>query len=162
MPTNLYGPNDNFDLTSSHVLPALLRKFHEAKAAGASDVVVWGTGTPRREFLHVDDLAGACLFLMHHYSDLPHVNVGTGVDVTIRELAEMIRDEVHPQASLVFDESKPDGAPRKLLDVGRLHSLGWRHSIELRDGIASAYRWFLDNRDATRGEPLPVRESEPA
>jgi GDP-L-fucose synthase len=151
MPTNLYGPNDNFDLSSSHVLPALIRKFHDAKVEGRSDVSIWGTGSPRREFLHVDDLADACVFLMRRYDAAEHINVGTGVDLTIRELAEMVRDIVHPQAQLVFDPTKPDGTPRKLLDVARLHALGWRHGIELRDGIASSYRWFLENHATARG-----------
>jgi GDP-L-fucose synthase len=145
MPTNLYGPNDNFDLKSSHVLPALIRKFHNAKQEGRREVVIWGTGSPRREFLHVDDLADACLFLMRNYHDRPHINVGTGEDLTVRELAETVRDVVHPEAELVFDTSKPDGMPRKLLDVSRLRGLGWRHSIELRPGIESSYRWFLDH-----------------
>ena len=143
MPTNLYGPQDNFDLTSSHVLPALMRKFHDAKVAGGNEVVIWGTGTPRREFLHVDDLADACLFLMAHYDAAEHINVGTGEDLSIRELAEMVREIVHPAARLVFDTDKPDGTPRKLLDVSRLHQLGWRHAIELRQGIADTYGWFI-------------------
>jgi GDP-L-fucose synthase len=151
MPTNLYGPNDNFDLASSHVLPALIRKFHDARLAGRDEVVVWGTGTPRRELLHVDDLADACLFLMRRYDAAEHVNVGTGEDLTIREIAEAVRDAVHPGARLVFDTSRPDGTPRKLLDVSRLHALGWRHRIPLREGIASSYRWFLDNHDHARG-----------
>ena len=135
---------------SSHVLPALIRKFHEAGAAGEREVVIWGTGTPRREFLHVDDLADACVFLMERYGDSPHINVGTGEDLSIRELAETIRDIVHPSATLRFDSSKPDGMPRKLLDVSKLHALGWRHRIGLREGIAEAYRWFLDNQDQIR------------
>ena len=151
MPTNLYGPNDNFDLASSHVLPALIRKFHDAKAEGRAEVTIWGTGEPRREFLHVDDLADACLFLMRRYDAAEHLNVGTGEDLTIRELAEMVRDVVHPGARLVFDATKPDGTPKKLLDVSRLHALGWRHKIELAEGIESSYRWFLENRDRARG-----------
>jgi GDP-L-fucose synthase len=150
MPTNLYGPNDNFDLTSSHVLPALIRKFHEAKVAGQDDVVVWGTGTPRREFLHVDDLADACVFLMDTYDDGRHLNVGTGEDLSIRELAEAVRDIVHPSGRVVFDTSKPDGMPRKLLDVSRLHALGWRHRIGLREGIASTYAWFVEHEKTLR------------
>lgn len=142
MPTNLYGPHDNFDLTSSHVIPALMRKFHDAKLTGARDVTVWGTGAPRREFLHVDDLADACVFLMQKYSDLGHLNIGTGEDLTIADLAAMVRDTVYPGARIVFDTSKPDGAPRKLLDVTRLHRLGWRHRIALDDGIRSTYNWF--------------------
>ena len=143
MPTNLYGPQDNFDLTSSHVLPALMRKFHDAKIDGRRDVTIWGSGAPKREFLHVDDLADACVFVMHRYSDTRHVNVGTGEDLTIRELAEMVRDTVYPEARLVFDPTKPDGAPRKLLNVSKLHGLGWRHRIPLRVGIESTYQWFL-------------------
>jgi GDP-L-fucose synthase len=150
MPTNLYGPYDNFDLTSSHVVPALIRKFHEAKVAGVQDVVIWGTGQPRREFLHVDDLASACLFLMEHYDEGQHINVGTGEDLAIRELAEQIRDVVHPGSTLTFDTSKPDGMPRKLLDVTRLHALGWRHRITLAAGIRSTYEWFLANQGALR------------
>lgn len=145
MPTNLYGPRDNFDLTSSHVLPALMRKFHEAKTAGRAEVEIWGSGSPRREFLHVDDLADACVFLMDNYDAAGHVNVGTGVDLSIRELAEMIRDIVHPSATLRFDATKPDGMPRKLLDVSRLRQLGWQHRIELEDGIRATYEWFLEN-----------------
>ena len=144
MPTNLYGPGDNFDLTSSHVVPALIRKFHEAKVEGARSAVVWGTGTSRREFLHVDDLADACLFLMEHYDGEEHINVGTGEDRSIRELAEQIRDIVAPGMAISFDTSKPDGSPRKLLDVGRLHRLGWRHRIELAEGLASTYAWFCN------------------
>jgi GDP-L-fucose synthase len=150
MPTNLYGPNDNFDLTSSHVLPALIRKFHDAKVEGARDVTIWGTGTPKREFLHVDDLADACLFLMNDYDDEIHINVGTGEDQTIAELAGFIRDTVHPSAEIRFDTSKPDGPPRKLLDVSRLHRIGWRHKIELRHGIEDTYRWFLDHGSEAR------------
>ena len=151
MPTNLSGPNDNFDLHSSHVLPALIRKFHDAKEAAASQVVVWGTGEPKREFLHVDDLAEACLFLMRHYEDALHINVGTGSDLSIRDLACQVRSVVHPGAEIVFDTTKPDGAPRKLLDVSRLHSRGWRHRIEIADGIANAYRWFLEHHATARG-----------
>jgi GDP-L-fucose synthase len=147
MPTNLYGINDNFDLESSHVLPALMRKFHDAKAEGREDVRLWGTGSPRREFLHVDDLADACLFLMQRYDAAEHINVGTGEDLSIRELAEMVREVVHPAATIRFDPSKPDGMPRKLLDVTRLHALGWKHEIALADGIRSTYAWFLENRD---------------
>jgi GDP-L-fucose synthase len=151
MPTNLYGPNDNFDLNASHVLPALIRKFHDAKEAERREVVVWGTGSPRREFLHVDDLADACVYVMRHYDAPEHINVGTGLDLTIRELAEAVRAIVHPQAEIVFDASKPDGTRRKLLDVSRLHALGWRHKIELHEGIESSYRWFLANHDHARG-----------
>jgi GDP-L-fucose synthase len=151
MPTNLYGPNDNFDLTSSHVLPALIRKFHDARLAGAREVTVWGSGRPRREFLHVDDLASACVFLMRKYDDEPHINVGTGEDLSIRELAEMIRDVVYPQAQIVFDTSRPDGPPRKLLDISRLRALGWSPTISLRSGIESTYRWFLEHQADARG-----------
>jgi GDP-L-fucose synthase len=139
MPTNLYGPNDNYDLNNSHVLPALIRKFHTAKNNKDAQVVVWGTGKPMREFLHVDDLASACFFLMENYNDELFLNVGTGADVTIRELAEMVKDVVGYSGELIFDTTKPDGTPRKLMDVSRLHQLGWKHSIELRDGIAMVY-----------------------
>jgi GDP-L-fucose synthase len=142
MPTNLYGPGDNFDLTSSHVVPALMRKFHESKIEGSKSATVWGSGTPMREFLHVDDLADACLYLMEHYDGDEHINVGTGEDLSIRQLAEQIRDIVAPGVAIAFDRSKPDGTPRKLLDVSRLHNLGWRHGIQLREGLASTYDWF--------------------
>ena len=142
MPTNLYGPGDNFDLEGGHVLPALMRRFHDAREAGLAEVVVWGTGDARREFLHVDDLADACLFLMDHYSEAGHVNVGTGVDLTIRDLAEAVRDLVHPGADLAFDVSRPDGMPRKVLDVSRLTDLGWTASTGLAEGLASTYEWF--------------------
>jgi GDP-L-fucose synthase len=154
MPTNLYGPNDNFDLTSSHVLPALMRKFHDARMTAERDVTIWGTGSPRREFLHVDDLADACVFLMDRYEGAGHINVGTGEDLSIRELAEMIGSVVYPSARIVFDPSKPDGMPRKLLDVSRLHALGWRHRIALQDGIRSTYAWFLENQALLRTSPL--------
>jgi len=150
MPTNLYGPNDNFDLKSAHVLPAMMRKFHEAKEAGTREVVIWGTGTPRREFLHADDLADACVFLMGHYEGEGHVNVGTGEDLSIRELAEALRAIIYPEAALAWDASKPDGMPRKWLDVSLLHGLGWRHRIGLREGVASTYDWFLRNPDHLR------------
>ena len=143
MPTNLYGPGDNFDLQNSHVLPAMLRKFHEAKLAGRSEVMVWGTGTPRRELLHVDDLADAALFLMQRYDGEEMVNVGVGEDVTIRELAMVVKEVVGYQGEIVFDTSKPDGTPRKLMDVGRLHALGWRAQIPLKEGIRSTYEWYL-------------------
>ncbi|HUJ64332.1 MAG TPA: NAD-dependent epimerase/dehydratase family protein, partial [Acidimicrobiales bacterium] len=144
MPTNLYGPNDNFDLQSSHVLPAMIRKFHEAKTAAEPTVVIWGTGSPMREFLHVDDLADACLFLMQNFDEAEHINVGTGQDLTIRDLAELVGTIVYPDAELVWDTSKPDGMPRKVLDVSRLQSLGWRPTIPLPQGIRSTYEWFLD------------------
>ena len=143
MPTNLYGPNDNFDLAGGHVLPALIRKFHEAKRSESPEVVVWGTGSPMREFLHVDDLADACLFLMCRYSDDRHINVGSGVDLSIRDLADTVRRIVYPEARLLFDSTKPDGAPRKVLDVSRLTELGWSPRIALDDGIRDTYEWFL-------------------
>ena len=154
MPTNLYGPNDNFDLANSHVLPALMRKFHEARKSSASEVVVWGTGRPRREFLHVDDLAAACVFVMNLEQEtfkrllsadsVPLLNVGTGVDVTIRELAELIREVVGFGGDLRFDTTKPDGTPRKLLDVSRLTALGWNAEIDLREGIDRTYHWYRE------------------
>ncbi|HNY29705.1 MAG TPA: GDP-L-fucose synthase [Fibrobacteria bacterium] len=150
MPTNLYGPGDNFDLVSSHVLPAMIRKFHEAKEAGRSEVVIWGTGTPRREFLHVDDLADACLYLMDRYDSGDIVNVGTGEDVTILELAQIVKEAVGFQGEIVLDASKPDGTPRKLLDVTKLRSMGWMHSIGLREGIQGTYRWFIENQSSIR------------
>jgi len=142
MPTNLYGPEDNFDLETSHVLPALIRKFYEAKERGLTEVVIWGTGTPRREFLHVDDLAGACVFLMEHYDGSEIVNIGVGEDQTIRELAEMIAEVVGFDGKLQFDPTKPDGTPVKLLDVGRLNRLGWKARIPLRNGLAETYEWY--------------------
>lgn len=145
MPTNLYGPNDNFDLTSSHVLPALMRKIHEAKLADAPSVTVWGSGTPRREFLHVDDMADACVFLMKSYSSGDIVNVGLGDDISIADLAGLIGEIVGYKGQLVFDTSKPDGTPRKLLDVSRLTAAGWTARTSLRDGIAATYRWYLDH-----------------
>jgi GDP-L-fucose synthase len=145
MPTNLYGPGDNFDLQSSHVLPALIRKFQEAKASGSQEVVIWGSGQPRREFLHVDDLAAAAVHFMLHYNDAEIVNIGTGADLTIRELSEMISGIVGFRGRCVFDASKPDGTPRKLLDVSRASALGWRAGIELNDGIRQTYRWFMEN-----------------
>ena len=144
MPTNLYGPGDNFDLENSHVLPALLRKFHEAKRRGGEEVVVWGTGTPRREFLHVDDLADACLFLLERYDAAEPVNVGWGEDISIRELAELIGTAVGFAGRLHFDVSKPDGTPRKLLDVQRLRALGWAPRIRLREGVEATYKWFVE------------------
>ncbi|WP_335982804.1 GDP-L-fucose synthase family protein [Streptomyces sp. CA2R106] len=139
MPTNLYGPGDNFDLATSHVLPALIRRFHEAAQGGLPEVVLWGSGTPRREFLHVDDLASACALLLRHYDADEPVNVGCGTDLTIRELAETVRDVVGYRGAIGWDTGKPDGTPRKLLDVTRLHALGWRPRIALRDGIAAVY-----------------------
>lgn len=153
MPTNLYGPNDNFDLTSSHVLPALIRKFHEAKIYGAKEVVAWGTGVPKREFLHVDDLAESCLFVMDNYNPTKEenekgpifMNLGTGEDISIKELTEMVKKIVGFKGEVIWDSSKPDGAPRKLLDVSKLSNLGWKFSIGLEEGIASTYQWFLEN-----------------
>ena len=156
MPNNLYGPNDNFDLEKSHVLPAMIRKFHEAKMRGDASVTIWGTGTPLREFLQVDDLAAACLFLLNlddsRYDALLNdpvapalINVGSGQEISIRDLALLVQDVVGFTGTLVFDTDKPDGTPRKLADSSRIHELGWRHTVELRDGIAGAYRWFLDN-----------------
>jgi GDP-L-fucose synthase len=148
MPTNLYGPNDNFSLNSSHVLPALIRKFHDSLGSSAPSVVIWGTGKPRREFLHVDDLADACLFLLDNYEEAMTINVGTGQDLSIAELAELVRDVINPSASLEFDASMPDGTPRKLLDVSRLRSLGWRHRIDLRAGIEQTYRFYCQQASA--------------
>ena len=145
MPSNLYGPNENFDLETSHVLAALLRKAHEAKTKRERELVVWGTGTPRREFLHVDDCASACLFLLEKYDSPEIINVGCGEDVTIRELAELICDVVGFDGELTWDKTKPDGTPRKLLDVSKLRALGWTAGISLRDGIARTYDWFLKN-----------------
>ena len=156
MPTNLYGPNDNFDLNSSHVLPAMIRKFHDAKENGTREVVIWGTGSPKREFLHTDDLADACVYLMRHYEEARHINVGTGLDQSIGDLAGIVRDIVYPEARIVFDTTKPDGTPRKLLDVSKIHALGWRHKIGLRDGVADEYEWFLANRTTARGLAAPV------
>ena len=150
MPTNLYGPGDNFDLQNSHVLPALIRRFHEAKHRGDAEIAIWGSGTPRREFLHCDDLASAVVHLMRTYESEQILNVGCGEDVTIRELAELIAQVVGFQGHLTFDASKPDGAPRKLLDVGRLASLGWSPGISLADGVRSTYDWFVANERRVR------------
>lgn len=145
MPTNLYGPNDNFDLKNSHVLPALIRKFHEAKVNNSEAVEVWGTGTPLREFLYVDDMADACVFLMENYDGEQHVNIGTGEEVSIRELAETVKEVVGFDGELVFNTDMPDGTPRKLTTVDKLHGLGWKHKISLDKGIKLAYNWFLEN-----------------
>ena len=152
MPTNLYGPGDNYDLENSHVVPALIRKFHEAKERGDEGVPCWGTGSPRREFLHVDDLAAACLFLMEHYDGKPHVNVGTGEDLPIKALAEMIRDIVGYEGEIQWDADKPDGTPRKLMDCNRIHALGWRHAIDLRDGLTAVYEEYKQAPDAVRAK----------
>jgi len=143
MPTNLYGPNDNYHPQNSHVLPALIRKFHEAKVEGKDAVEIWGTGSPKREFMHVDDLADACFFLLEDYNDDLFVNIGTGEDIAIKDLALMIKDIVGFGGELKFDLSKPDGTPRKLMDVGRLHDMGWKHKIDLEDGIRSVYKAVL-------------------
>ena len=145
MPTNLYGPNDNFDLKNSHVLPALIRKFHEAKVNNSEAVEVWGTGTPLREFLYVDDMADACVFLMENYDGEQHVNIGTGEEVSIRELAETVKEVVGFDGELVFNTEMPDGTPRKLTTVDKLHGLGWKHKVSLDKGIRLAYNWFLEN-----------------
>ena len=150
MPTNLYGPGDNFNLLDSHVLPALIRRCHEAKASHAPELVVWGTGTPRREFLHVDDLADALLFLMQRYADESHVNVGWGQDLSIRELAELVARVVGYEGRLAFDATKPDGTPRKLLDVSRLNGLGWSPTVRLEHGVRTTYEWYLENLAAVR------------
>ena len=145
MPTNLYGPNDNFDLKSSHVLPALIRKFHEAKVNCSDTVEVWGTGTPLREFIYVDDMADACVFLMENYDGEQHVNIGTGEEVSIRQLAETVKEVVGFDGELVFNTDMPDGTPRKLTTVDKLHGLGWKHKVSLNEGIRLAYEWFLEN-----------------
>lgn len=145
MPTNLYGPNDNFHPENSHVLPALLRRFHEAKLRKQENVVVWGSGTPLREFLHVDDLADAIVFLLEKYSGLEHVNVGSGKEVTIKELAELVKEVVGYEGEIIWDSSKPDGTPRKLMDSSKLASLGWEPKISLKDGLTNTYKWYLEN-----------------
>ena len=150
MPTNLYGPNDNYDLKNSHVLPAMIRKFHEAKVSENQEVNLWGTGSPMREFLHADDLAEACVYLMENYSQPEFINVGTGTDVTIKELAETVKEIVGFEGNLNWDTSKPDGTPRKLMDVSRLHAQGWKHKIELKEGIGLAYQDFLEHHDTLR------------
>jgi len=146
MPTNLYGPGDNFDLETSHVIPALIRKFHEAKIKGKDQVVVWGSGKPFREFLHVDDLADACLFLMHNYNSSEIINIGTGMDLSIAELAYLIKDIVGYDGNIVFDTSKPDGTPRKLLDVSKIFNMGWKPRITLKEGIRSTYSWYQEQQ----------------
>lgn len=147
MPTNLYGPNDNYDLQNSHVLPALIRKFHEAKVNGSPTVEVWGTGSPLREFLYADDLADACYFLMQHYDGEEFVNVGTGVDLSIKALAELVKETVGFEGELVWNTSKPDGTPRKLMDVSKLHGLGWKHRIDLPEGIRKVYEKFVEHEE---------------
>ncbi|WP_139906284.1 GDP-L-fucose synthase [Clostridium thermarum] len=147
MPTNLYGPNDNFDLNNSHVLPALIRKFHEAKVNNEHNVEVWGSGKPLREFLHVDDMADACVYLMKNYNGEEHVNIGTGEEVSIFELAKLVKKVVEFNGEIVFDSSKPDGTPRKLTDITKLHSLGWKHKIDLETGVRQTYEWFVENKN---------------
>ena len=150
MPTNLYGPYDNYDLSGSHVMPAMIRKFHEAKVSGASEVELWGTGTPLREFLYVDDMADACVFLLENYSGEQHVNIGTGKEVTIKELAEIVKRTVGFEGEIVWNADMPDGTPRKLTNVDKLHGLGWTHKVELEEGVELAYRWFKDNAGNAR------------
>lgn len=150
MPTNLYGPHDNYDLNGSHVLPAMIRKFHEARLNNAPSVELWGTGTPLREFLYVDDMADACVFLLENYNGEQHVNIGTGKEITIKELAEMVKKTVGFEGEIIWNDSMPDGTPRKLTDVTKLHSLGWRHKVELEEGIRMAYDWFKENVDHAR------------
>jgi len=152
MPTNLYGINDNFDLNSSHVLPAMIRKFHDAKMSDAPNVILWGTGTPRREFLHVDDLADGCIFLMDNYSGDIALNIGTGSDIAISELALLIKDIVGFKGNIVYDRTKPDGTPRKLLDVSRLEAIGWKSKIPLCEGIENTYSWFLEHRHLAKSK----------
>ncbi len=150
MPTNLYGPHDNYNLQGSHVLPAMIRKFHDAKMNGASTVELWGTGTPLREFLYVDDMADACVYLLENYDGEQHVNIGTGEEVTIRELAEMVKETVGYEGSIVWNKDMPDGTPRKLADVSKLHALGFHHKVGLREGIRLSYEWFQENVDQAR------------
>ena len=150
MPTNLYGPHDNYDLSGSHVMPAMIRKFHEAKVNDAPSVELWGTGTPLREFLYVDDMADACVFLLENYSGEQHVNIGTGKEVTIRQLAETVKEVVGYQGDIVWNKDMPDGTPRKLTDVTKLHGLGWTHKVELKEGVELAYQWFKDNVENAR------------
>ena len=150
MPTNLYGPYDNYDLSGSHVMPAMIRKFHEAKVSGAPSVELWGTGSPLREFLYSDDMADACVYLLEHYQGIPHVNIGTGKELTIRELAELVRKTVGYEGEIVWNSEMPDGTPRKLCDVTKLHELGWTHKVELEEGVKLAYEWFKENIDTAR------------
>ncbi|MBQ9437495.1 MAG: GDP-L-fucose synthase, partial [Lachnospiraceae bacterium] len=150
MPTNLYGPHDNFELEGSHVLPAMIRKFHDAKERGAGVVTLWGSGQPLREFLYVDDMADACVFLLENYSGESHLNIGTGEELTIKELALLVQEVVGFKGEIEWDASKPDGTPRKLCDVSKLHSLGWHHKVGLKEGVSLAYQWFLENQDHIR------------
>ncbi len=150
MPTNLYGPYDNYELQGSHVMPAMIRKFHEAKVNGAPTVELWGTGSPLREFLYVDDMADACVYLLEHYSGEQHVNIGTGKELTIAELAQIVKRTVGYQGEIVWNAQMPDGTPRKLTDVSKLHSLGWHHKVDLEEGVALAYEWFVQNEQSAR------------
>lgn len=150
MPTNLYGPYDNYELSGSHVMPAMIRKFHEAKMTGAPSVELWGTGTPLREFLYVDDMADACVYLLEHYDGEQHVNIGTGKELTIRELAELVKKTVGYEGEIVWNHDMPDGTPRKLTDVSKLHKIGWTHKVELEEGVKLAYDWFRENVDSAR------------
>ena len=150
MPTNLYGPYDNYELSGSHVMPAMIRKFHEAKVSGAPTVELWGSGSPLREFLYSDDMADACVFLLENYQGITHVNIGTGREITIRELAELVKKTVGYEGDIVWNADMPDGTPRKLTDVSKLHELGWTHRIELEEGVKRAYEWFRDNMDTAR------------
>jgi len=158
MPTNLYGPNDNFDLKSSHVMPALIRRFHEAKLEGKTQVVAWGTGSPKREFLHVDDMVEGCLFLMNNFKPTKEqnekgdifMNLGTGIEVSIKELTEMIKEVVNFEGEIVWDATKPDGTPRKLLDMSKMHNLGWKHEIDLKEGVELSYNWFKNNYNLSK------------
>ncbi|NLL79439.1 MAG: GDP-L-fucose synthase [Clostridiales bacterium] len=151
MPTNLYGPHDNYDLNGSHVMPAMIRKFHEAKMSCAPAVELWGTGTPLREFLYVDDMADACVFLLENYSGEQHVNIGTGKEVTIKQLAETVKEAVGYRGNIIWNSAMPDGTPRKLTDVTKLHELGWTHKVELEEGVKLAYEWFKENVESARG-----------
>lgn len=150
MPTNLYGPYDNYDLNGSHVLPAMIRKFHEAKENGSPQVELWGTGSPLREFLYVDDMADACVFLLENYSGMQHVNIGTGKEITIKDLAELVRNTVGYEGEIFWNKDMPDGTPRKLNDVSKLHELGWTHKVELEEGVKLAYEWFMENVETAR------------
>ena len=158
MPTNLYGPNDNFDLKSSHVMPALIRRFHVAKLEGKTQVVAWGTGSPKREFLHVDDMVEGCLFLMNNFKPTKEqnekgdifMNLGTGLEVSIKELTEMIKEVVNFEGEIVWDATKPDGTPRKLLDMSKMHNLGWKHEIDLKEGVELSYNWFKNNYNLSK------------
>lgn len=152
MPTNLYGPNDNYDLSGSHVMPAMIRKFHDAKVNGKPSVELWGSGTPLREFLYVDDMADACVYLLENYNGEEHVNIGTGKEVSIRQLAETVQKQVGFEGEIIWNKDMPDGTPRKLTDVTKLHSLGWNHKVELEEGVGLAYQWFCENIDSARLE----------